>query len=255
NTKGYVIGVNTAIDARAQGVGFTIPSNYVKKIVAIIKKGETIRRGYLGIGLATLTNRAARNFGIKKGGVVVTQVQKNSPAQKAGFKTYDIITEFNQKRIRSSEELATNVQDTEIGSKAKIKILRSVNDRPYKERVLTVTIGTFPEKGKKAKPKFKNNYEGQKAPYNLGFSRIDSSSGARLSFDVPVNSPFGPIVNDIDYEGVASKAGLQRGDILLEINRKTVNDATSAIQLMKKGTNTFLVHRNGQTTMIFVESE
>ena len=87
NTQGYVIGVNTAIDARAQGIGFAIPSNYVKRVVNIIKSGGTIQKGFLGVGLANLNRRMALAYGIKKGGTHYHPGGTRLPCREGGIKT------------------------------------------------------------------------------------------------------------------------------------------------------------------------
>lgn len=255
NTQGYVIGVNSAIDARAQGIGFAIPSNFAKKIVSIIEKGGVIKRGFLGIGLGSLSPRTAMSMGLNTTGVVVTEVRPQSPAAQAGIQVYDIVTEFNNKRVHHPEELVTQVQDAEIGKQTNLKVLRRLQNGSYKEIPMTVVIGTFPDKNIKKEPSRQQNYKGQKAPYNLGFAVVDSSSGARLSFDVPVNSPFGPIVSEVDNASPAAQSGLQTGDIILEVNNKEVHKALDVIESLKQGQNELTLLRQQKELKLSLKSE
>jgi serine protease Do len=125
NSKGLVIGVNSAIDARAQGIGFAIPIDEVKRIIPQLEKRGSIRKGYLGVVLGDVDPNAADDLGLGDSpGAVIMNVDEG-PAKNAGVKRFDIVTEFNGKKIRNSRDLSDTVADTEPGKSVKIKVLRN----------------------------------------------------------------------------------------------------------------------------------
>lgn len=133
NSKGFVIGVNSAIDARAQGIGFAIPIDEVKKIIPQLEQRGSIRKGYLGVYLGDIDDQAASALDMEDfRGAVILQID-NGPAKKAGLRIYDIILEFSGKKIRNSQDLMDIVADTEPGQKIKAKVLRG-------EKKITVDI-------------------------------------------------------------------------------------------------------------------
>ena len=248
DTKGFVIGVNTAIDARAQGIGFAIPANYVKKIIGILKSGGSIQRGFLGIDLATLHPQAALSYGINKRGVVITGVLQGYPADKAGLQESDIIFQYNKQSVFQTEDLVNLVQDTEVGKTVPVKVLRS-NGQTFDELEFNVTVSSFP--GQSNRPQLhqrdqrmtKNSrYQGQEAPYDFGFSVVDSSSGARRALDVPIRFPFGPIISSVKPGSPSARGGFKAGYVILKVNGHGVNTATDVFKLLKKGVNRIWIH-------------
>lgn len=142
NSKGLVIGVNSAIDARAQGIGFAIPIDEVKKIIPQLESRGSIRKGYLGVQLGDINEQAAAQLGMDEffGAAVMSIGDNDSPAKKGGLKPYDLITEFNGKKIRNSRDLSDLVAATEPGKKVKFKLLRE-----EKNLNLDIMIGERPE--------------------------------------------------------------------------------------------------------------
>lgn len=147
DTSGYVIGVNTAIDARAQGIGFAIPIEYVKSVLPILYKGGNVERGFIGVGINSVNSRIASYVGLKKAeGAMVTQIQPNGPAQKAGLREYDVIVEYNGKPITNAGELIQAVQDSTVGQKVKVKVMRPLtNGEGAKEHTFTIQVGPHPD--------------------------------------------------------------------------------------------------------------
>lgn len=141
NLKGEVIGINTAIDARAQGIGFAIPVNEVKKILPQLKDSGSVARGYLGVMVGDLNPQLAGQMGVSEDlkAPLVTEVQPGTPAAKAGLKPYDVIVEVNGLPVRSSSELTRSVASELAGDSVELKILRD-----GKEKKLEVKLGTRP---------------------------------------------------------------------------------------------------------------
>jgi serine protease Do len=126
NLKGEVIGINNAIDPRAQGIGFAIPINFVKKILAQLETSGGVSRGYIGAVVAPLTQEIATKIGEAADlhAPIVTEVMPGSPAQEAGLKTYDAITEVDGTPVRSPSELVRAISSAPIGKPIPLKISR-----------------------------------------------------------------------------------------------------------------------------------
>jgi len=248
NTQGFVIGVNTAIDARAQGIGFAIPIDNVKSIISELERNGRVKRGYVGIGLGVLSPEIAASLGLEDAeGVVVTQVINGGPAAAAGLQKYDIIVEFGPKKIQTPSDLQNAVADTTIGSKAKVKIIRLNNDHAT-NKSLEVTVRENPEdtKIKKDAPK---HYFGQKAPFDLGFRVADDSKKLREEFSIEGDAPKKPVVIDVEAASIAARSGLHSGDVIIDVNRKSVNQATDVVKNLKQGKNIVSVAR-GQNVIL-----
>lgn len=245
DSKGMVIGVNSAIDARAQGIGFAIPIDEVKKIIPDLESRGSIRKGYLGIQLGDLDPSAAEYLGIPENtGTVVAGLEKGGTAYKAGLRPYDIITEFNGRKIRNTVDLMDAVGDAPIGSKAKVKALRE-----RKAMTFDVIISERPNViGKKELPPAPK-VEGQKAPNDLGFSMTDLTPTLRQQYEYPSDLKR-PIIVNVQNGSLAELAGLQEGDIILDVNKSEVTNAKEAMSKIKKGSNSLRVARGSRVFVI-----
>lgn len=250
NSLGQVIGVNTAIDARAQGIGFAIPIDNVKQIVAVLEKDGRVRRGFIGISLGTLTPDVAASLGLEDTeGVVVAQIFRGGPSDKAGIKPYDIIVEFNGKKTPDPVALQNAVGDTEIGSSAKVKVMRFDESGKKRDLTLTVKVSENPEETRK-KPAQEKKYFGQKAPFDLGFKVADLNQQLAEEFNIPADAPRGPVITDVDRGSAAAEVGLQPGDLILDVNRQPVTKATEVLKLLKKGRNTIRIARGNVVAIL-----
>ncbi len=255
NAKGLVIGVNTAIDARAQGIGFSIPIDDVKRIVTQLEKEGRIRRGFLGIGLAPISPEIADQLGLEDGdGVIVSQVMPKGAAAKAGVKPYDIITEFNGKKVAGPMDLQVAVADSDVGAKSTMKVIRFENERSKKTMTLTVTLDENPDdiprvaKGPATKPE---SVPGKSAPHDLGFKVADETPKLRQFYNVPAEAK-GPIIIEIDPKGAAARVGLRAGDVILDINRQPVLKANDVTSKLVKGRNMIRVARGNTIVLVVV---
>ncbi len=249
NVQGYVIGVNTAIDARAQGIGFAIPIDNVKQIVAQLEKDGRVHRGYIGVGIATVDEEIAAQLGLPDAhGTLVNQVIIGGPADRAGIKPYDIITEFGGKKTDDANALQNAVGDTPIGTSAKVKVLRFDQSGKRSDVTATLKIADNPDETRPA-AKLGKQYFGQKAPFELGFKVANFSADLAQQLGVMTTQP-GPIVTDVDANSPASKAGLRRGDIVIDINRRATPNATDVLKLLKKGRNLVRIARRNSIAII-----
>lgn len=248
NSKGLVIGVNSAIDARAQGIGFAIPIDDVKNVIKDLETNGRVRQGYIGVGLDELNPRAAAHLGIKRDdGVIITQVMPGSPADKAGIETYDVILEFNGKKITTVVEFMNAVAGSPIGQAAKMKIWRENKEKTLD---ITVTEKTEPKKAVASKDK---KVKGQDTPFNLGFKMAAIDSYLIKEWQITEDLTGLPVVTEVVSGSPSAYAGLRPGDVIFDINRKRVRSVAEATKALQKGTNTLRIQREGGMGFIILE--
>ena len=125
NLDGEVIGINTAINAQAQGIGFAIPSSTVTQVLDQIIHDGKVKRPWLGVYMHPVTQEIAYYFGLpKKEGVLISAVNENSPAQKAGLQRGDIILEYNKTKVNDPNKLKEQVMNTKIGENVILLVFR-----------------------------------------------------------------------------------------------------------------------------------
>ncbi|HEX8959974.1 MAG TPA: DegQ family serine endoprotease [Geobacteraceae bacterium] len=238
NIYGEVIGINTAIVAAGQGIGFAIPINMAKQVVGqLIKKGN-VTRGWLGISIQPVTDEIAQSFGLKKAvGALVSDVMAGSPAEKAGLKQGDVITRFAGKEIRDPRQLQMIVADTPVGQKAEVDIFR--DGKPLK---LSVTLAST-ESAQARKPRSTAPQSGW-----FGLTVEDLPRNMRIS------GLTGVIVTAVDPEGPATEAGIQQGDVIVSVNQKRIANISDYAKAMKeadqRGSVALLVRR-GDSSIYF----
>lgn len=250
DTRGYVIGVNSAIDPRGQGIGFAIPIDEIKKILPDLESRGSIRKGYLGISLGDQTPESAEYLGLddKNLGAVVFKVMPKGPADKAGLKMYDTITEFNGRKIKNSVELMDEVSVQPPGKSVTMKVI----SQDKKVRTVNVVVAERPSDNKLAQNQSKKSapeIKGQKAPFDIGFSVSDLND--RLREDLQLESDVKkPVIISVDRSSMASLAGLRVGDVILEVNKKEVKSAADVSKNLKKDTNTIRIARGTQIIVV-----
>ncbi|QLY26442.1 trypsin-like peptidase domain-containing protein [Bdellovibrio sp. KM01] len=249
NTKGMVVGVNSAIDARAQGIGFAIPIDEVKALIPQLESKGRIARGWIGAALGDLDPEAAEYLGMgEQSGAVITQLDPRGPATRAGLRIYDIVTEFNGRTIDSSLSLVDAVSDSSIGKPTQAKIIR---DR--KPMTVSVVVAERPEDNVKFRKTDVKKYDGQKAPFNVGFTIIDPTPAIRSEWGLPDDMKQ-PIVIETTRNSAASKAGLAVGDVILDVNKQAVSNSKDVLKNLKKGSNTLRIARNSRIQIINIDT-
>ncbi len=243
NTSGEVVGVNTAIVAAGQGIGFATPSNITRRVIEDLRTKGSVVRGWLGVVIQRMSPDLAKSFGLEENtGALVAEIVEDSPAQKAGIKRGDVIIKFNGAEIKTMDVLPRRVAATRPGKKATVTILRD-----GKKKSLKVTIGTLEEK-KIAKARF--------AEEELGITVQEITSELAEHFDLETHE--GVIVSDVDRSGPAWEGGIRRGDIVLEVNRQTIKTMKDYRQALKKyageGTVLLLVRRGGNTLYVAIKT-
>lgn len=219
NINGELIGINTAIFSRSggyQGIGFAVPSNMAKVVMQqLIKQGKIIR-GWLGVVIQEVTPEIAQKFGMKDPkGALVSDVTKGSPAEKAGIMRGDIIIEYDGKSISSVSNLRNSVAQTKVGSKVVIKIFRN-----GKEFSLNVVVAELPKEMATISEEPEGNI--QRNAFS-GITVYDLTK--EIALQLGLNSAEkGVVVVKVEPGSPADEAGLKKGDVILEINRKKIND-------------------------------
>lgn len=248
NLRGQVIGVNSAIVAGAQNIGFAIPIDEVNSILPELEKSGRIRKGYLGVGLGDLNPEGAEELQVKDGeGTVILEVAKAGPAEQAGLKRYDVVVEFNGKKIKSSRELQDAVAGAAIGSSVPLKVIRE-----GKSKALNIKVAERPEEAKPfQRAGQKSQHFGEKDPHNLGLQIADANDAIRRDFNLEPDVKK-PVIVNIEPGSPAARGGLLPGDVVLDVNRKEVNKAADVNKLLKKGTNAFRVYRQGTMLLLMI---
>lgn len=247
NSKGLVIGVNAAIDARAQGIGFAIPIDSVKEIIPSLEKIGTVKRGFLGVYMADIDERSAKSLGLEQSeGALVTKVIAKSPAAKAGIQAYDLIVKFDGKDVSSPLDLSKLIARAAINQSVALDVIRN-----GKTKKLKLTIGEQPQEKQNARNE--KRYQGQMAPYDFGFRLIDyNRSLAREMGLAPLNEPR-PIVVEVQPTSPAAYAGLIPGDIIVDVNKKATPRAKDVISKLVNGDNVLLVLRGDRELLIHLK--
>jgi serine protease Do len=245
NMKGQVVGVNSAIDARAQGIGFAIPVDEVKSVLPQLEKNGRLKRAYLGAGLADLNPQAAVALGMEDAqGSVISMVEPGGPADKAGLRPYDIVTEFNGRKVEDSARLRDAVGDAEIGKIVDLKLIRD-----GKTKKLKVTLAERPEIGRQGS-RLAPHPKGVPAPHDFGFTITDPNAAVRKDFGLEEDVKK-PVITDVMPGSAAAKAGLLAGDVVLDVNKKDVTNSAEVTKLLTKtGSNTLRISRQGSVLFL-----
>lgn len=245
NLKGYVIGVNSAIDARAQGIGFAIPIDDVKSIIPQLETRGSVRRGYIGVGSMDVDERAADYLGMTEPtGALITNLDNSGPAAKAGLRPYDIILKFGNKEIKDTNSLIDTVADATIGESVKVEILRG-----DKKMTKTVRVAERKEERPLAKRGNEEELKGVPAGQKMGFEMMNPGSPQLKQWEYPAELN-NPVVIKIDRNSTASRVGLRVGDIILDVNRKSTETAEEVNKNLKKGANTVRIAREGRLIIL-----
>lgn len=248
NMRGQVIGVNTAIDARAQGIGFAIPIDNVKSILSELEAKGSIERGFIGVYMTNIDEAAMKELGLKQTeGALVTDVIAGSPAEKAGLKPWDFIVSLNNRKVESTGDLSKIVSTIPVDQTAPIKVIRN-----GKEQTLDIKVGKQPNENAASGRSNKKTYQGQNAPFDLGFKVSDYSQGLAEDFSIPPLRTPHPVVIEVARGSKASMSGLAPGDVILDINRKTVNTAKDVLKSLKKGTNVMRVLKQDRVVILYL---
>jgi len=262
NLRGEVVGINTAIytDPRQQGnigIGFAMPINVVAELLPQLRSGK-VTRGVIGVTVTDVPPDAVEEFGLKeRRGTLITTVRSNGAAAKAGIEPGDVIVEYNGKPIRRRDELVSMVVNTKPGTTVPIKVLRD-----KQERSLNITIDELnldeetPQTSRGGGGGGNDEGEVTGTGFGLTLNALTADLARRLR--LPTDTE-GVLVSEVEPGSSAQRAGVSRGDIILQINRRPVRspqEARRALDAVGSGSTAFLlILRNGQQTFVTVRKE
>jgi serine protease Do len=227
DARGEVIGINTFLISPSgsfSGMGFAIPTQIVRPTVDTLIKSGKVSHGYMGVGISDVTPENSKFFNLKKAeGAVVTQVESNSPASKAGLKTGDVITELDGKPVNDSGGLQVEVGQKAPGTKINLGIIRDGKTENVPVTLEAMGNGNDNEESASS--------EHGKGRWGLGLADLTPDLLEQLQAPKDLH---GAVVGNVQPGSPADNAGLQRGDVILEVNRHAVRSASDAAQELGK---------------------
>ncbi len=252
NLDGDVIGINTAIATRTggnMGIGFAIPINMAKQIMAQLINTGKVTRGWLGVYIQPVTPELKDQFKLKStDGALVADVTEGGPAKKAGMKRGDVIVGYRGEKIEDTGHLRNLVAVTDVGAVADVKVIRE-----GREKTLKVKIGELPEKEAVIGRQF-----GEGSEHDVGFSVSNLTPSARKHLGLPETQE-GVVVRDVKKTSDAYRKGLREDDVIFEVNRarvSSVGDFNGVISRVGAGDEVLLlVITEGHTRYVTFEME
>jgi serine protease Do len=260
NMNGDLIGINTAIFSRtggSEGIGFAIPSSIALDIVESLQKTGKVVRGWMGVAIQEITPALAKSFKLpeERRGVLISDVNENGPSHAAGIKRGDVVLAFNGKEVQSVSQLRNLVARTIVGKDAQVKVLRD-----GKEQIIPVKVAERPSDevlARREPSPPKEQGETIKPPDNvLASLRVQALDNALMSqLNIPAKTS-GVVIISVEPGGQAEAAGLQRGDVIQEVNHETVatlDDYQKAANKIKKDElAVLLVNRQGNSLFVAI---
>ncbi len=251
NMRGEVVGLNTAIVAGGQGIGFATPINMVKDVLVQLKDKGKVTRGWIGVAVQELTPDIAAKFGLKDTkGVLISSVTAGDPAEQAGLKVGDVLTMFDGRAMEDLSDLPRTVAATPPGKTVEVRVLRD-----GKEKTFSLKVGTKAEDEiiEASAGDEKGGDESADKRFGLSVQPVTPELASRLG----IKDTTGMFVASVRQESPAAFAGIRRGDIIKEIDKRPVanlkefNQALAGLE--KKDTALFLVLRGKTTVFIIVK--
>jgi serine protease Do len=220
NLDGDVVGINTAISSRSggnQGVGFAVSANLAKWVSRQLIAQGIVKRAYLGVAIQPVSQDLAKQFGVEaRQGAVIADVQPNTPAAAAGLKTGDVIVEFNGKPVGNPQQLQEAVEQSTIGEKAGLTVMRD-----GKRTALNVTVKEQPaDYGLAGGKSAGSSSEGSTREDKLGVEVANLTP--EIAEKLGVNSDQGVVITDVRKGSPAASVGLESGMVITQVGQKTI---------------------------------
>jgi len=237
NLEGEVVGINTAIIASGQGIGFAIPVNLAKGIIEQLKSEGEVTRGWLGVAIQDLNKDMAEYYGLEgRKGVLVADVFEGDPAAEAGIKAKDIIIGINGEKIETSRQLTRMIAGISVGQVAKVKVLRDGKTKTFKVKIARRDDQRLASRNAPKK---------QEAEYGIRVSELTPEIVQRFN----LGEMKGVIVIGVENESLGADSGVQVGDIIKEINHQTIESVKDFNKVMdsvsdEEAVNLFIWRKN-----------
>ena len=249
NTRGELIGINTAIISNGgggnQGIGFAVPVNMARTVMEQILKTGKVTRGFLGVSIQEVTPDLAKAFNLPSAeGALIGDVTPDSPGAKAGLQKGDVITALNGQKVSDYHDLRLRISQTAPGTSIKLDVYRG-----GQKQQMTATLGEFPEKAQEAE----STPQGE-APALEGVQVENLNSDITQQLNLPAGTR-GVIITRVDPDSTAAETGLQRGDVIQEVNRKQVANVEQFRAAVRGAANQpllLLVNRGGNTQYVVI---
>jgi serine protease Do len=221
--EGRVIGINTAISSRSggnEGVGFAIPSNMAQKVYGELSTKGRVTRGWLGVQIQDLDGPLAKHFGLKEDakGVVIADVMESGPAREAGLRPGDVLLRFDGKPVVEVRELQRLVAETPVGRKVKLSLWR---DKAAK--TLSLTVADMSDHDAESAQAGRREAEAPRLGLQVRALSPDEMRERRLDWGV--------LVEAVETGSAAARAGLQRGDVILELDKARITTPSELSRL------------------------
>jgi serine protease Do len=247
NLRGEVVGINTAIIAGGQGIGFATPVNMVKDVLLQLKEHGKVTRGWIGVSIQSLTPELAKSFGLKEAeGVLVSSVTPGDPAEAGGMKTGDVIVSFDGRKISDLNDLPRVVAATPPGKKADVKVIRD-----GKVKTLSVKVSKKKDDETMAAVETEDEKPTSDKRAGLAVQPLTPEVAKRLG----VTGIEGVYVTYVKPDSPAARAGLRRGDVIKEINGTRIkgkDDYNKAINSFEKNEYVRFLIKRGPSTIYVV---
>ncbi len=239
NLRGELVGINTAIASRNggfMGIGFAIPSNLANKVMTdILEKGRVVR-GWLGVYIQDINTELANALGLSAPtGVLISGVQEDSPAKKAGLKAEDVVLKFNDRQVKNSAELRTLVASAGPDTKIKLGILRDGKDKE-----IEVKLGELTEE-------VAASSENTGASENIGLQVSDITPQLVEKYNLKVEKD-AVVITEVERGSVADQSNLKPGDVILKVNRQTVRNVPDYNKILKST-------KPGETLLLYIQRD
>jgi len=223
NLEGEVVGINTAILPQGQGIGFAVAIDLAKSLLPQLESTGSVTRGWLGVSVQALTPELAKGLHLEEAtGVLVADVTAGSPAAEAGLRRGDVIVKFNGQAVTEARTLPAAVAAVEPGKEVTLTVRRD-----GREQTLQVKVGRMPEeraaRGDRPEP-------AQGGKWGLALRALDAAAAKRLG----LRPAHGVLVAAVQPGSPAAQAGVRRGDVILEVNKRQVTSVAEAQEAVRK---------------------
>ncbi|MGZ9020887.1 MAG: PDZ domain-containing protein, partial [Rhodoplanes sp.] len=257
---GEVVGVNTAIftpNGGSIGIGFAIPSNSARKIVAELQQNGSVRRGWLGVAIQPVTPEVAESLGLKKPeGALIATVNEGSPAAKAGLRQGDVVLAFDGTQVTTPRDLSRAVADADVEAKRTLTVWRDKG-----EIELNVRIGEMPRQLASDEDRPTNSAKPHRDGVELsglGLTLAPIDSGMRARYGLSKDAS-GAVVASVTEGADAAEKGLQAGDVITRVNQQPVTGPADVVRVVEKAKEEhrksilLLVERQGDQRFVAVD--
>ena len=239
NMKGEVIGINTAIMANGQGLGFAIPSSLASRIIDDLRSGKKVSRGWLGVSIQDVSEDMAKALGIKETrGAIIGKVMPGEPADRAGLQAGDVITSIDGEPVGSASEATRKIAALRPGAEARVQILRN-----GEEKTLRVKLGERDATRASASP----NARGEQVELGVNLRSLTPEDADQLQLP---NGTKGLVVLSVTPGSRAEAAGLRSGDVIISANQKPLAKPGDLAAILRRdrdrGAVMLLVNRRGE---------